>query len=343
MTLVKRGKRKEESLKKIAVYFTLFLLSSFFFPLSSHAATADLSITQQQISFSTQTFYAGDTVRIYGRVRNLGEVDMTATVYFYQGPAPIGAPQSISMQAGGAIEEVFVDFTVPNSAFNIRAVIQGADPTDENSLNNEATTPLYTPIADDDRDSVSDATDNCRTASNADQADTDHDGQGNACDTDDDNDGLSDAAEVERATDPQNPDSDGDGVNDKTDAAPTNAATSTVPVAVPTVSPKNSATSSNETSSNGTLLALEKNTAGTDIAAIDEEVDADATPKPTFAFGIFGGRDADASPDAAVTQDEKSFFRLDNPWLLVLIGSGLLLVLAIIFTLILLRRKNRDV
>src|SRR4051794_8730665 len=45
---------------------------------------------------------------------------------------------------------------------------------------------------DADSDDVVDARDNCRGLANADQRDTDHDGQGDACDADDDNDGLAD-------------------------------------------------------------------------------------------------------------------------------------------------------
>jgi hypothetical protein len=42
---------------------------------------------------------------------------------------------------------------------------------------------------------VPDATDNCPLSQNADQADNDHDGLGDACDSDDDNDNIPDASD----------------------------------------------------------------------------------------------------------------------------------------------------
>ena len=50
-------------------------------------------------------------------------------------------------------------------------------------------------FSDADGDGVGDPTDNCLTVSNADQADTDSDGAGDACDDDDDGDGVLDAAD----------------------------------------------------------------------------------------------------------------------------------------------------
>jgi hypothetical protein len=88
-----------------------------------------------------------------------------------------------------------------------------------------------TAIADTDGDGLPDNSDNCPATANADQANTDQDGTGDACDPDDDNDGVQDAADncpvvanADQADadqdglgDPCDPDRDGDGVANDTD------------------------------------------------------------------------------------------------------------------------------
>ncbi len=118
-------------------------------PWTSHAYVYDhdLSIDASDLSFSKETFVIGDTVRIYATVHDAGKSDMEGYVTFYQGSVPLGDSQVVSLRANGLPDQVFVDFTVPPSAFNIRAVIHGTDPPDENLSNNEAISPLITPVA----------------------------------------------------------------------------------------------------------------------------------------------------------------------------------------------------
>jgi CSLREA domain-containing protein len=82
------------------------------------------------------------------------------------------------------------------------------------------------PIAllDRDGDGVPDASDLCPDDFDPDQADTDADGAGDACDADDDGDGVSDLDEAAAGTDPRRPDTDGDGLGDAGDACPLAAA-----------------------------------------------------------------------------------------------------------------------
>ncbi|RMG16139.1 MAG: hypothetical protein D6729_11380 [Deltaproteobacteria bacterium] len=67
---------------------------------------------------------------------------------------------------------------------------------------------------DSDGDGVADATDNCRVVANPQQEDTNGNGIGDACDFDQDADGLRDDVEALLGTDPNDPDSDDDGLSD---------------------------------------------------------------------------------------------------------------------------------
>ena len=67
---------------------------------------------------------------------------------------------------------------------------------------------------DADGDGWNHDSDNCPLMANADQADLDDDGLGDACDDDIDGEGLSNAQEALHGTDPYNADSDGDDLND---------------------------------------------------------------------------------------------------------------------------------
>ena len=71
---------------------------------------------------------------------------------------------------------------------------------------------------DDDNDGILDVDDNCPLFANANQLDTDGDGEGDVCDIDDDNDGILDIEDICPLTsDPNQDDFDGDGIGDLCD------------------------------------------------------------------------------------------------------------------------------
>jgi hypothetical protein len=175
---------------------------------------------QSDVRFSKDVLIAGDTVRLYATVRNVGEEDISGYVSFYQGTLLIGTSQVISLRAGGSPDEVYVDFVVPTGAFNIQAQIEGTEPADIFTENNSTITQMIEPVLDDDRDGVPNKSDNCVNVANNDQLDTDGDAMGDACDKDDDNDGLSDEVEIEIGTSTINKDTDFDGHNDQDDVYP---------------------------------------------------------------------------------------------------------------------------
>ena len=202
--------------------YLFFLLGWILLPASVHAA-ADLAISPQDIRFSRSQLVAGDEVRIYAKIYNVGDEDVSGYVSFYQGSSLIDDSLVISLPANGNADEVYVDFVVPDGSFNIWALVRGTDPADANPNNDSALTAAFIPVVDDDRDGIVNDEDNCPDASNSDQLDTDADGEGDGCDVDDDNDGLSDDVETELHSDPTLVDTDGDGINDAEDAFPDDA------------------------------------------------------------------------------------------------------------------------
>ena len=211
------------------------------FPFTAKAIFADLEIHAEDIRFSKPILVAGDQLRLYAKIYNVSSEDVSGYVSFYQGSVPVGNSQVVSLVSGGSPDEVYVDFVVPSSEFNIRAEIRGTDPVDANESNNLSITQIFKPTIDDDRDGIENNLDNCPQIANPNQLDFDADTSGDKCDDDDDNDGLSDAVEIELGTNTFSKDTDGDGVMDPNDAFPTDPKRTTfekiVPVQVPVAKP----------------------------------------------------------------------------------------------------------
>ena len=200
--------------------FTFFFFCLFFIPFA-RAQTVDLQIGVNDIWFSQEEpFVAGEQMRIYARAHNAGDTDVSGYISFFQGTVPIGDSQVISVRADGAAEEVYVDYMIPSGTFNIRAEIKGTSPQDQNLDNNMVVVGLFTPKIDDDHDGIENEEDNCPSVENTVQEDHDGDGQGDICDNDDDNDDVSDQTEQSQGSDPQNGDTDNDGIQDKEDPYP---------------------------------------------------------------------------------------------------------------------------
>ena len=135
---------------------------------------------------------------------------------------PIDTPRSIQVGYRGIVLDLTVDGvligTVPVPAtppslfgFDARGL----------SLRLEPIVLTFGCVNDVDCDGITDGADNCPTTPGVDQADTDHDGQGNLCDPDDDNDGMADATDVcPLLPDPGQADADQDHVGDACDVCP---------------------------------------------------------------------------------------------------------------------------
>ena len=121
---------------KVSIYLAvcLFLIGSFLIVGNALAAEYDydLAINHDDITFSEDILISGETVRIYAKVRNVGNLDITGYVSFFRGMELIGNSQAVSVLPGSN-DDVFVDFVVPEDSFNVQAKIQGTDPADQNS------------------------------------------------------------------------------------------------------------------------------------------------------------------------------------------------------------------
>ena len=344
---------------KIASVFPAVLVFFILAVAPALAADYDLGFSAADIYFSKTTLIAGDQVRIYAKVHNVGGLDITGYVSFFSGINLIGTSQAVSVLPGSS-DDVFVDFTVPQSSFNVLAKIQGTQPEDQNASNNETQSALITPEhdtdgdgtvdsqdLDDDNDGLPDNQENENTcpyllkadsdndgvddshdafACNlAETLDTDGDGTGNNADIDDDNDGWSDVQEQSHGTDPLRADTDGDGVNDAQDVYPLDATKNREERNIFQPPPVENNTPVTEPAVNP-----QTEQPSADVQALTEElkniIESPIAPEP----------EAEVESEQAVVSasagSAPAFFRLHN-WLLWLIVGIILVCLSIVIIL----------
>nr|WP_321413356.1 gliding motility-associated C-terminal domain-containing protein [uncultured Allomuricauda sp.] len=164
-------------------------------------------------------------------------------------------------------------------------------PGDGSSTGSETESTLQGPIkADSDLDGIPDETDNCALIANADQLDTDSDGQGNVCDNDDDNDDTPDVDDAFPLDDSENTDTDGDGIGDNADEDDDNDGTPDSEDAFPKDDSENTDTDGDGIGDNA-----------------DEDDDNDGTPDSEDAFPKDDSEDTDTDGDGIgdnVDQDD---------------------------------------
>ena len=160
-------------MKKInaIILFSVILLSFFAYADKSMAKT-DLSIAETDVTFSKADPLDGDLIRVYARVFNSGDNDVSGYVVFSSDEKEIANHQPISLKPN-TYDDVFIDWKVKAGTYNIKAKIIGLNSIDDNIGNNETIK----------KDFFVDL-------------DTDGDGIGNKKDIDDDNDDLIDEEET---------------------------------------------------------------------------------------------------------------------------------------------------
>ncbi len=244
-----------EYLKSKIFYLPLFALVIAFGLLQPGQvwAKVDLGMQPSDISFSTNSFVAGQKATVYVKVRSYGDEDASGMVNLYLNNELLAAGLAVSVVSSEP-DTVYAEFTVPTKNFKIWVDLKAVLPVDSQLSNNNAITSEQTIDIDTDGDGIGDTKDNdddndglsdteeVRLGTNPKQVDsdgdgygdsndafpldknewldTDRDGVGDNADTDDDNDGLSDSDEARLGTNPKKADTDGDGYNDKDDFYP---------------------------------------------------------------------------------------------------------------------------
>ncbi|MSU60401.1 MAG: hypothetical protein EXS52_00595 [Candidatus Staskawiczbacteria bacterium] len=177
------------------IYFSFILAFAFFSVPGFTFAKTDISLSQTDITFSQDNIVEGNSIKIYVRVYNNGDTDVLGQVIFLNNGSPMPSPQPVSLKPG-TYDDVFINWKPTAGEYNIEAKITGISPTDEELSNNSVKKQVSADL------------------------DTDKDGVGNRKDSDIDGDELENDKEATLGTSPVKPDTDGDKVNDKTDAFP---------------------------------------------------------------------------------------------------------------------------
>lgn len=160
------------------------------------AYAAPVGFPTQQIWFSKEPFFAGDTVTISTLLVNSSTATFSGTVVFLDNGVPIDE-RTFSLAPGRSSEVISIEWGATAGDHRIRAKLRGATLTANGVAKpaevGEGVVEMPTLTVD---------------------IDTDGDDIGNATDPDDDNDLVSDADELAAGTDPLKKDSDGDGISD---------------------------------------------------------------------------------------------------------------------------------
>lgn len=157
----------------------------------------NVGFVPSNIWYSKDSFFAGETIRVYTVIFNGSEYDIEGTVQFFDNGTPINKA-AFTVQKGGKVEDVSVEYVTKEGNHIITARIVDASVLEKNgkkkllSLENKEAGKSEINV----------------------ELDTDSDGIGNKEDFDDDNDGISDVDEIRNGTDPLLKDTDGDGVSD---------------------------------------------------------------------------------------------------------------------------------
>ena len=172
----------------------------------AQAATYDIAIHAQDVTFTPTYSIIGVPTTIYASLLNKGDSDVEGTIRFYDNDVLIGA-KAYSLRANGRPEDTWIAWTTSVYGQHHIRIVASNDPgyEDAHPEDNDTYVDVFV-----DRD-------------------TDHDGIPDSHDTDQDGDGILNVDEIAQGTDPLKADTDGDGVDDLHDAFPLDPTRSKLP------------------------------------------------------------------------------------------------------------------
>lgn len=195
-------------LKKIFLLFVaaffVATLGVIMTPAPARAAEAqtigNAGFARGNIIFSKEPFFAGDQVRIYTIIFNGSSEDLSGAVEFFADTVSLGK-SDFSVKGGGTIRDVWIDWTATFGEHKITAKIVNAKASVAGGVV---------------RSVVLDLAESGAVAVAVDK-DTDGDSVGDKTDPDIDGDGLANAEEIKAGYNPLKKDSNGNGIDDKTE------------------------------------------------------------------------------------------------------------------------------
>ena len=107
---------------QIVRHLFLMLVMAVLLDSGSVFAKADLSLNVSDITFSKEEALAGDKVRVFARVFNVGDQDVYGFVAFLINDKEIAEPQPVSVKVN-TYDDVFIDWIFTQGNFDVEAKI----------------------------------------------------------------------------------------------------------------------------------------------------------------------------------------------------------------------------
>lgn len=181
----------------LLIGFALFFNTALAVSFAQEFALRNAGFVETSIWYSKESFFDGDTVRVYTIVFNGNTYRLEGVVEFYDNDSLLGS-KNFSLGGEGRVRDVWVDFTARSGRHVITARMVKASAV----------------FPDGKKFIVAAGNMSTGKSERIVDFDTDRDGVGNNEDADDDDDNVLDVDEIRNNTNPLKKDTDGNGISD---------------------------------------------------------------------------------------------------------------------------------